>query len=66
MKRVCAEEASLPPDMAARVVPAGMVSYKYSTPKGLSTKVLSSYVQIYVLYYLSIYLSIYMYIYTYI
>ena len=43
VKRVCAEEASLPPEVIATIVPAGSVSYRYATPKGLSTKVLMTY-----------------------
>jgi len=37
------EEASLPPDVVRQIVPTGLVSYKYSTRKGLSTKVLATF-----------------------
>jgi len=34
----CMEEASLPRDVLERLVPTGLVSYRYATRKGLSTK----------------------------
>ena len=37
------EEASLPRDVLERLVPTGMVSYRYATRKGLSTKHLALY-----------------------
>jgi len=39
----CQEEASLPPEVLATLRPAGLVSYRYTTRKGLSTKVLATY-----------------------
>ena len=39
MRKECEEEASLPPEVVAAVRPAGLVSYRYTTRKGLSTKV---------------------------
>ncbi len=35
----CEEEASLPPDVVTALTPTGLISYKYKTRKGLSTKV---------------------------
>lgn len=43
VRKECAEEASLPPDVIATIVPARSVSYRYGTAKGLSTKVLMEY-----------------------
>lgn len=43
VRKECEEEASLPPDVVARVRPAGLVSYRYSTRIGLSTKVLATF-----------------------
>jgi hypothetical protein len=43
VRKECEEEASLPPDVLDRIKPAGAVSYRYATPKGLSTKVLMAY-----------------------
>jgi len=40
VRKECEEEASLPPEVIAAIEPAGSVSYRYATPKGLSTKVL--------------------------
>ena len=39
VRKECEEEASLPPEVVAAVRPAGLVSYRYTTRKGLSTKV---------------------------
>ncbi|CAM9958570.1 unnamed protein product, partial [Phaeothamnion confervicola] len=39
----CAEEASIPQDLLRLMRPAGLVSYRYSTAKGLSTKFLAVY-----------------------
>eukprot|EP00802_Teleaulax_amphioxeia_P006950 Tamp_06956.p1 GENE.Tamp_06956~~Tamp_06956.p1 ORF type:complete len:857 (+),score=91.70 Tamp_06956:1-2571(+) len=36
-------EAALPPELIKKIVPTGMVSYKYSTRKGLSTKMLATF-----------------------
>ena len=33
----------MPPEVVASVRPAGLVSYRYGTPKGLSTKVLATF-----------------------
>ena len=41
VRKECEEEASLPPEVIAAIEPAGSVSYRYATPKGLSTKVRS-------------------------
>ena len=41
VRKECEEEASLPPAVLERVRPAGLVSYRYTTKKGLSTKVSS-------------------------
>ena len=38
VRRECEEEASLPPQAIDGLKPAGLVSYRYATPKGLSTK----------------------------
>ena len=43
VRKECEEEASLPPDVVAAVRPVGLVSYRYTTRKGLSTKVLAAY-----------------------
>lgn len=43
VRKECEEEASLPPEVVAAVRPAGLVSYRYTTRKGLSTKVLAAY-----------------------
>jgi len=43
VRKECEEEASLPPEVIAAIEPAGSVSYRYATPKGLSTKVLMTY-----------------------
>jgi len=43
VQKECEEEASLPPEVVAAIEPAGAVSYRYATPKGLSTKVLMCY-----------------------
>ena len=43
VRKECEEEASLPPAVLAGVRPAGLVSYRYTTRKGLSTKVLAAY-----------------------
>ena len=43
MRKECAEEASLPPDAVGAARGAGVVSYCYSTRKGLSTKALAVY-----------------------
>ena len=37
------EEASLPPEVVAQITPTGPVSYRYATPKGLSTKTLMTF-----------------------
>ena len=42
VRKECEEEASLPPAVLERVRPAGLVSYRYTTKKGLSTKVSST------------------------
>merc|ERR1712205_42953 len=42
-RKECEEEASLPADVIDAIVPAGSVSYRYATPKGLSTKLLMTY-----------------------
>jgi hypothetical protein len=39
VKKECDEEASIPRDILERIKPAGQVSYRYATRKGLSTKV---------------------------
>jgi len=38
VEKECLEEASLPPEVIAQIQPAGVVSYRYTTRKGLSTK----------------------------
>ena len=38
VRKECEEEASLPPEVVAAVRPTGLVSYRYTTRKGLSTK----------------------------
>lgn len=38
MRKKCVNEASLPPEVVANVRPTGLVSYRYATRKGLSTK----------------------------
>jgi len=43
VRKECEEEASLPPNIIAGIVPVGAVSYRYATAKGLSTKVLRTY-----------------------
>jgi hypothetical protein len=43
VQKECAEEASLPPEVIASIERAGSFSYRYATPKGLSTKVLMTY-----------------------
>lgn len=43
VRKECEEEASLPPEVIASIQSAGSVSYRYATPKGLSTKVLMAY-----------------------
>jgi len=43
VRKECEEEASLPPEVIAAIEPVGSVSYRYATPKGLSTKVLMAY-----------------------
>ena len=43
VRKECEEEASLPPDVLRRVKQTGLVSYRYATAKGLSTKVLATY-----------------------
>jgi hypothetical protein len=43
VRKECEEEASLPPEVIAAIKPAGSVSYRYATPKGLSTKMLMAY-----------------------
>ena len=42
-EKECEEEASLPPDAIASVRSTGLLSYKYKTRKGLSTKVLATF-----------------------
>jgi len=39
----CEEEASLPPHVVRALVSTGLISYKYTTRKGLSTKVLATF-----------------------
>eukprot|EP00611_Tribonema_gayanum_P019269 TRINITY_DN3302_c0_g2_i1.p1 TRINITY_DN3302_c0_g2~~TRINITY_DN3302_c0_g2_i1.p1 ORF type:complete len:711 (+),score=209.74 TRINITY_DN3302_c0_g2_i1:2723-4855(+) len=39
--RECMEEASVPLSFSKNILPAGQVSYRYSTRKGLSTKILT-------------------------
>jgi len=43
VRKECEEEASLPLEVIATIKPAGSVSYRYATPKGLSTKMLMAY-----------------------
>jgi isopentenyldiphosphate isomerase len=43
VRKECEEEASLPPEVIASIECAGSVAYRYTTPKGLSTKVLMAY-----------------------
>jgi 8-oxo-dGTP pyrophosphatase MutT (NUDIX family) len=43
VQKECEEEASLPPEVVASIRPAGSVSYRYATPKGLSTKILMAF-----------------------
>ena len=43
VRKECEEEASFPPEVISTIVPSGSVSYRYATPKGLSTKVLMAY-----------------------
>mmetsp|Transcript_137711 Transcript_137711/g.239351 ORF Transcript_137711/g.239351 Transcript_137711/m.239351 type:complete len:183 (-) Transcript_137711:155-703(-) len=38
MRKECEEEASLPPEVVASASATGLVSYRYATRKGLSTK----------------------------
>jgi len=39
----CQEEASLPPELIDEIRSVGLVSYRYTTQKGLSTKILATY-----------------------
>ena len=43
VRKECEEEASLPPEVIAKIKPTGAVSYRYATPKGLSCKTLTTY-----------------------
>lgn len=43
VRKECEEEASLPPDIVKSIRPTGAVSYRYGTPKGLSSKTLATY-----------------------
>ena len=43
MRKECEEEASLPPHVISSAHQTGLVSYRYRTRKGLSTKVLATY-----------------------
>eukprot|EP00293_Proteomonas_sulcata_P007039 CAMPEP_0184300134 /NCGR_PEP_ID=MMETSP1049-20130417/10612_1 /TAXON_ID=77928 /ORGANISM="Proteomonas sulcata, Strain CCMP704" /LENGTH=525 /DNA_ID=CAMNT_0026610777 /DNA_START=29 /DNA_END=1606 /DNA_ORIENTATION=+ len=43
VQKECEEEASLPPEVVSSIRPAGLVSYRYKTRKGLSTKVLATF-----------------------
>ena len=43
VRKECEEEASLPPEIIAKLDAAGSVSYKYATPKGLSRCTLMTY-----------------------
>jgi 8-oxo-dGTP pyrophosphatase MutT (NUDIX family) len=43
MRKECEEEASLPPAVITTAQQTGLVSYRYATRKGLSTKVLATY-----------------------
>jgi len=43
VRKECEEEASLPPEVLATVRQSGLISYRYATTKGLSTKVLATY-----------------------
>jgi hypothetical protein len=39
----CEEEASFPAEVVSRLVSTGLISYKYKTRKGLSTKILATF-----------------------
>ena len=39
LTKECAEEAAIPPELAARAVPAGAISYRQETPEGLKPDV---------------------------
>ena len=43
VRKECEEEASLPPEVIQQIRQTGLVSYRYATPKGLSTKFLATY-----------------------
>ena len=43
VRKECEEEASLPPEVVRGIAGTGVVSYKYATRKGLSTKFLATY-----------------------
>ena len=43
VRKECEEEASLPPAVIDTLRQAGLVSYRYATARGLSTKVLAAY-----------------------
>jgi len=43
VREVCEQEACLPPAALAEIKPAGLVSYRYATPKWLSTRMLMVY-----------------------
>jgi len=43
VRKECEEEASFPPEVIRQIVPAGSISYRYATPKGLSQKTLMCY-----------------------
>lgn len=43
VRKECEEEASLPPENLEHLEPTGEVSYRYTTPKGLSSATLVTY-----------------------
>ena len=43
VQKECEEEASLPPEVIAKIRPAGLVRYRYAARKGLSTKILTTF-----------------------
>ena len=43
VRKECEEEASLPPNVISKIQQTGLVSYRYATNKGLSTKVLATF-----------------------
>jgi hypothetical protein len=43
VRKECAEEASLPPEVLRELVPAGAVSYRYTARRGLSSATLMTY-----------------------